>query len=179
MDLTEAKTLALDIMAQHGLAGWSFSWDRAVKRYGQCRYSTQTLSFSAPLTAQREPADFRNTVLHEVAHALTPGAGHGPRWRRQFLALGGDGRRTSEGPSVEAPWTGVHDGCSITFPRHRRPSAASYCPRCYRKPARSSLPTFDALMGQVMGSGPDNSRALIRWVRTANLNLANAAESKD
>lgn len=171
MDLNVAHTVARTLMDDHGLADWNIAWDRAVKRYGQCNYGTRTLSFSRPLTAKRDPEGFRNTVLHEIAHALTPGANHGPRWRRQFIAIGGDGSRCSSGPTVEAPWTGVHDGCAKTFPRHRRPRGEAFCPRCYRRPTRGGLSTLDALVG----GGPDNSKALIRWVRTST--LATVAES--
>jgi len=91
----EIAIFANALLRKHGLAekGWKITWDRAVKRAGQCRYSTRTLSFSRPLLKTRGVEATKMTVLHEVAHALTEGASHGPRWKRKFIELGGDGKR--------------------------------------------------------------------------------------
>lgn len=161
LTITAANAIARELMDQHGLTDWRIAWDNAKRRYGQCQYGPRVLSFSRPLTVLREEDDFRNTVLHEIAHALTPRHNHDRVWKRQFLAIGGDGARCSEGPSLEAPWTGVHDGCSKTYPRHRRMEGA-VCPSCFVRPQRPSLQNMMPLQ-------PDNSKAMIRWVRTSSL----------
>ena len=92
MDLFTAERNAKLLMAAHGLTdkGWRFEWDNAARRFGQCRYSTKTISMSRQLTAQRSEAAVRNTMLHEIAHALTPGARHGYELRMKALAIGCD-----------------------------------------------------------------------------------------
>jgi len=97
MDLFTAERNAKLLMAAHGLTdkGWRFEWDNAARRFGQCRYSTKTISMSRQLTRQRSEGSVRNTMLHEIAHALTPGSGHGYEWRMKALAIGCDGKRCS------------------------------------------------------------------------------------
>jgi predicted SprT family Zn-dependent metalloprotease len=99
MDLFMAERNAKLLMAAHGLTdrGWRFQWDNAARRFGQCRYSTKTISMSRQLTMQRSEASVRNTMLHEIAHALVgPGAGHGPIWQAKALSIGCDGKRCSD-----------------------------------------------------------------------------------
>jgi predicted SprT family Zn-dependent metalloprotease len=98
MDLFTAERNARMLMAAHGLTGWTFQWDRAARRFGQCRYSTRTISMSAPLTKNRDANAVRNTMLHEIAHALTPGHGHDAVWRAKAISIGCDGKRCSDDP---------------------------------------------------------------------------------
>jgi predicted SprT family Zn-dependent metalloprotease len=98
MNLTAAKRLAESEMDWHRLTaqGWSFVWDNARGRNGQTNYARKTISLSRILTELRDEQDVRNTILHEIAHALTPGHGHDAIWRRMFVSLGGDGTRCSQ-----------------------------------------------------------------------------------
>ncbi|WNN94798.1 SprT-like protease [Streptomyces phage Phredrick] len=98
MDLFNAERQAKLLMAAHGLIdkGWRFEWDNAARRFGQCRYSTKTISMSRQLTVQRSADAVRNTMLHEIAHALTPGSGHNAIWRAKAISIGCDGRRCSD-----------------------------------------------------------------------------------
>ena len=95
MNLFEAERNARALMHLHGLHGWTFKWDNAARRFGQCRYSTRTISMSRQLTVQRSADAVRNTMLHEIAHALTPGHGHDAVWRTKAISLGCDGKRCS------------------------------------------------------------------------------------
>lgn len=96
MDLFNAERQARMLMAAHGLTGWHFEWDNAARRFGRCTYSTKTISMSRQLTQQRSVEAVRNTMLHEIAHALV-GAGHGHNevWRRKAIEIGCDGKRCS------------------------------------------------------------------------------------
>ena len=75
-------------MARHGLGDWTFQFDRAKRRFGACNYTTRTISLSRTLTRLNDDAAVRETLLHEIAHALTPGAGHGPAWQVKCLEFG-------------------------------------------------------------------------------------------
>lgn len=98
MDLFNAERQAKLLMTAHGLIdkGWRFEWDNAARRFGQCRYSTKTISMSRQLTIQRSADAIRNTMLHEIAHALTPGSGHSTVWQAKAISIGCDGKRCSD-----------------------------------------------------------------------------------
>jgi hypothetical protein len=104
MDTNEARRQTLALMHAHGLTqnGWTFTWDRAKNRFGACRYARKQISLSFPLTALGAEDEVTNTIIHEVAHALTPGAGHGYAWRAKFLEMGGDGKRCASGEGARA-----------------------------------------------------------------------------
>ncbi|GGD22419.1 SprT-like domain-containing protein [Nocardioides daphniae] len=132
MELTEAQRLAERLMAEHGLAGWTFRFDRARRRAGLCVFSTQVISLSAPLTRLHSEAEVRDTVLHEIAHALVgPGEGHSERWRATAVRIGSSGRRCvdAEAPRVPGAWVGV---CSAghRVERHRAPQRVASCREC-------------------------------------------------
>lgn len=133
MKLTDAQTIALTAMAQHGLTvkGWKFKFDRAVKRFGSCRYRTKTITLSAPLVAVNDRAEVTNTVLHEIAHALAGHkAGHGPVWKAMAKSIGCDGNRCYDSNKVTAVPTTVRSqyvahcpSCNKEFRRVKRVSA--------------------------------------------------------
>jgi predicted SprT family Zn-dependent metalloprotease len=88
MNLFEAGHLARTLMNQHGLANWSFAFDHARRRFGRCDYTHRQITLSKPLTFLNPLDEVRDTILHEIAHALTPGAHHGPRWRAVCQKIG-------------------------------------------------------------------------------------------
>jgi predicted SprT family Zn-dependent metalloprotease len=103
--ITERTTLkgitwyAREILKREGLAdaGWVVVWDHAKRRFGQCCYSSKQIHLSQAIFSQPENRPkAQDTILHEVAHALAgPGAGHGPLWVSQALALGAVPQRTA------------------------------------------------------------------------------------
>ena len=134
MEKGTAEKLARSLMAQH-LTGWTFKWDRAVMRLGQCVYRTKTISLSLPLTEASDEAVVRNTILHEIAHALAgPTAKHGPDWKRIAVRLGANPKSaTSEGGSVMelAPWVGTCPAGHVSPRRFfRKPRAIYSCSQC-------------------------------------------------
>ena len=72
-------------MQQHGLSaqGWRFQFDHARRRFGACRYGRKLITLSRPLVLLNPEAEVRDTILHEIAHALCPGDGHGVRWKQK------------------------------------------------------------------------------------------------
>jgi SprT-like family len=89
MDLAEAEKLAKGLMQQHGLSGWEFKWDRAKKRLGCCNYTRKRISLSAFQTRVRGEMEVKDTILHEIAHALLPPrSGHGKLWKAKCVEIG-------------------------------------------------------------------------------------------
>ena len=88
VNLPEAQRMARDLMDAHGLGGWTFMFDRSIKRFGACKPGQKVISLSWRLTLLNDVEQVRETVLHEIAHALTPGDGHGPKWKAMCRRLG-------------------------------------------------------------------------------------------
>ena len=79
--LAEVQTLARQLLAQHqdehGLdRRWTFRFDLAPIRAGQCRYDERRIYLSAGHCLKAGRETIRDTLLHEIAHALS-GAGRG------------------------------------------------------------------------------------------------------
>lgn len=131
--IAAVEQLATSLIEEH-LDGWRFEWDRAVKRAGACHYGQRKITLSRPLAARWESLDdWRDTILHEIAHALTPGAHHGPEWKRQARALGCSASRTHDGEvaTEQMRWVGRCPS-GHTLYRSRRPKRTHACGRCSR-----------------------------------------------
>lgn len=124
--------MASRLLTRHGLHDWQVTFDGAKRRAGQCRYAEQVISLSAGLTQLHSADEVRETVLHEIAHALAgPGAGHGPVWRATARRIGSDASRCvpADAPRLPGEWLGVCPA-GHTVERHRRPERVLTCPRC-------------------------------------------------
>lgn len=133
MSTDDARTLAHSLMQAHGLHGWRFAFDEARRRLGSCHYGRRTITLSRPLTLLNPEATIRDTILHEIAHARTPGAGHGAAWRAEARRLGAKARACADARDVtlpEAPYLLVCDGCGTRTPRYRRPQRRYVCRTC-------------------------------------------------
>lgn len=131
MDLFDARRMAVSLMREHGLAGWRLTWDRARTRAGHCRHDRHEISLSTPLTRLNGEDEVRETVLHEIAHALVgPAHGHDETWRETARRIGCTGSVTLRTErQVPAAWVGT---CPIghEHSRHRRPARPMACAVC-------------------------------------------------
>jgi predicted SprT family Zn-dependent metalloprotease len=127
MELSVAHTLALRLMAEHGLAGWTFGFDRAVRRFGCCHYDDKRITLSAKLVELNHESQVRQTILHEIAHALEPGQGHNRKWQARARSIGHSGNRCYSSMMVKTPpakYRGTCPYCGRWWERNRRPKAA-------------------------------------------------------
>ena len=134
VDLRDAYAMAEYLLEVHGLDEWEVVYDGAKRRAGICRFAERQLGLSAPLTAVHSEADVRDTILHEIAHALVgPRHGHDERWRRVARSIGGSGERCAspDAPTAPAAWLGTCPG-GHTLDRHRRPVRVLTCGLCSR-----------------------------------------------
>lgn len=124
--------MAEDLVEHHLPPGWRVEFDSAKRRAGVCRFDTSTIGLSAPLTAVHSEGEVRDTILHEIAHALAgPGHGHDATWRTIAILIGSNGERcfTSAGPGLAAPWLGTCPA-GHTRGRQRRPERVMTCGEC-------------------------------------------------
>ena len=151
MDLPTAGQMALSLMREHGLleAGWSFGFNRGRRQLGLCRYDRKRIELSSHFVMGNGEVEVRQTVLHEVAHALVGPSGpgrrsrrfggadhsraHGAAWRAACVYVGIEPERLNRTATVPAgAWRAVCGGCGVEHQRHRRPMAGRgyVCRRC-------------------------------------------------
>jgi hypothetical protein len=83
-------------MAKYGLVDWNVRISRAFKTLGTCSCGTKTISLSKNYIETADDADIMNTILHEIAHALTPGQKHNEVWKKKAIEIGCDGKRCAD-----------------------------------------------------------------------------------
>lgn len=122
MHLNDAEDLAFDLMADYGLSTWNFGFDNAKLRCGQCSHAKRRITLSRHYVELNDEREVRDTILHEIAHALTPGAKHGPKWQAVARRLGATPKRCADASvsMPEARWELICTEGHSYGPRHRR-----------------------------------------------------------
>jgi predicted SprT family Zn-dependent metalloprotease len=128
--LGAAIDLATELMHTHGLVGWRIKLDHARRRAGQCDYSTKTISLSRLYVRHADVDHIRDTILHEIAHALVgPHHGHDAVWRQKAREIGCTASRCHTLSFSRAKWQmRCPNGC-FAVERHRRKSGL-ICASC-------------------------------------------------
>lgn len=117
--LTEshARQIAQALIRKHKF-GWKFDFNNRVNAIGLCDYSKKTIFFSRKyLHVSKE--QFRQTILHEIAHALTPGHNHDEVWAAKAAEIGVKTPSTvAKGVTkVKGKWYMHCSPCANTYPK--------------------------------------------------------------
>ena len=145
VDMGQARQLAESLMQEHlGDLNrvWSFKFDRAKQRFGCCWHSKKLITLSEPLTAINSVSEVRDTILHEIAHALCgANVNHGPEWKAMARKVGAKPERCYSSARVAAvtpTWIGeCPSGCGYVRARYRR--SDDWCPRCFNAYANATV----------------------------------------
>jgi len=88
MEIKNVRTLARTLMDENGLDSWKFKFDSAKRRLGQCSFRDKRISLSRTLAELNSEEQVKDTILHEIAHALCPLDFHSEKWKRKARELG-------------------------------------------------------------------------------------------
>ena len=94
--LNNVAGMARGLMEEHGLADWTLAFVEARRRLGDCHFGDRVIRISRAHALQGSEEQIRDTVLHEIAHAIAgPEAGHGPLWKATARRIGATPRAKS------------------------------------------------------------------------------------
>ncbi len=92
--LAEVAAEAERLMSRHGLTGWSFQFEDASKRAGVCVFGLNVIGLSRLYCLHATDRQVRDTILHEIAHALVgPKHNHDAAWKAVARSIGCAGDR--------------------------------------------------------------------------------------
>lgn len=159
MDLKKAQTLCLEMMEKHGLTkekGWKFEWINSKRTAGKCRTfgGKKLIGFTRSGARQYAPTGTTNggvimlstfitqhhsetkvldTILHEIAHGLTPGHGHDHVWRSKAISIGCNGERCYD----------MNDSEELLAAKEKTSKVVGTCPKCSNKFFKTRIPKND------------------------------------
>ena len=111
---------------------WSFGFDNGRRRAGLCSYTDKKITVSKYLSLVHSIDDVRQTVLHEIAHALCgPKEGHSKKWLATAKKIGYR-NETYTGDEIAkefAPYRGVCPSGHQHY-RYQRPKRLYSCHLC-------------------------------------------------
>jgi predicted SprT family Zn-dependent metalloprotease len=90
---------------------------------GRCRFDHRRIQLSLHFVLLNDDEAIRDTLLHEIAHALVgPGHGHDTVWKRKCREIGAKPERLGyEAHMPDGRWQARCGGCGMVHHRHRRP----------------------------------------------------------
>lgn len=131
---SKIRVLAHDLMTEHGLVadGWTFDFNQRKTSCGLCSYSKKEITLSVHYIGKVDIDTTKNTILHEIAHALVgSGHGHDNIWRRKAIEIGCTGNRTANtSVQVEGKYVATCPSCGIVVYKHRKPKNDCSCAKC-------------------------------------------------
>lgn len=148
MNHNELRDTAQKLLKTHGLTdrGWTFEFDNGKRRFGACHYRKRKITMSWHIVALNGEAECIDTLLHEIAHALTPhDGGHGRVWQRKAREIGCTATRCYNSEKVRTPRGNYEAQCSIcerTYTRHRRTRRALWCANDFCKQIHNYHPEY-------------------------------------
>ncbi len=151
MDFDDAANLAKSLMAEHKLRRWVFVFNRGKRTLGMCDFTRKRIELSMYFVTHNDEAAVRDTVLHEIAHALAgEKAGHGPKWKAVCKRIGAIPKRLDhEAVMPKGHWVAVCPSCGESHRRFRRPLLGRhyFCRSCGAESGqlRFGIPTLSGV----------------------------------
>lgn len=94
MNINQAILRAKSLMLKYPeLRYWSVTSNNRKRSFGLCSYTKLEIQLSKILVPLMSDKAIDETIIHEIAHALTRGHGHDSVWKSKCIELGGNGKR--------------------------------------------------------------------------------------
>jgi len=136
-----------DLMKMYDLDDWTFKFNRRKQALGVCYYRAKRIELSSHFVMLNTLDDMRDTMLHEIAHALAwlkygDKAGHDFRWVQIARAIGCIGERNARNKDIRNPkgrFQYLCAECGDEVRVHRRFKRRKACADCCTKYAHGKF----------------------------------------
>lgn len=89
-------------MEEHSITGWKIVWNNTKNTIGMCHYRKKTVFLSEfCFNTMKDKRDMVDTVLHEIAHIMAQGDGHGIKWAMACRKVGANVERCKSNSRFE------------------------------------------------------------------------------
>lgn len=104
-------------LISHYIPEWKFALNNRVGAIGVCDHRNETIFMSRKYLSELNHAQVEQVILHEIAHALTPGEKHGPVWKRVARRIGVENPSAKMEGVYKAPgkWFMHCEPCNHTY----------------------------------------------------------------
>ncbi len=123
-----------------GLTGWKINFSYAKRTLGHCNCRKKLISISDAYMKSNPFEVMKDTLLHEIAHALqfekTGKTNHGREWKKIASTVGCSPRRCADLSEVNLPaakYIGICPCCSNKTNFYRKISKVYSCNICSKK----------------------------------------------
>lgn len=139
------ESLFYQKIKEFNLLEWNFKWTKKLSTYGTCDYKNKTIELSLPIAVSDKEKAI-DTLLHELAHALTPDDGHGKVWKAKCLEIGAEPKRLADNVKLDSNLEHLKPNksnirkmkyyqltcpcCTFSIDRHRKTKCEYSCPKC-------------------------------------------------
>lgn len=118
----EAMKLAHNLMLVWGLTDYRFKLNRRRRSLGMCFIESKRIELSTIYIQHNSADHVCQTLLHEIAHALTPHHAHDKVWLDAVKKIGGRAKIKCADANMPAGlWRASCPSCAKVFSRHRKP----------------------------------------------------------
>lgn len=131
MRLEDAKILAISLVKEH-CPEFKFRFNNSKRLFGQCRSGPKIILLSRHLVELNNEEHVRDTILHEIAHALTRGHHHDDVWKAKALELGCRPTRCY-GREINTPigkYSLICPNCGVEHQAYKERRNAGACKKC-------------------------------------------------
>ncbi len=152
--LPEIEALAADLLRTHELTsglgpGWRFHFETTANRAGVCRHGAKTIGMAVSYALRAGWRDIRDTLLHEIAHAIVGSTHHHDSvWKAKAREIGCSAERCTTLTHSAGRWIARCASCGRTWVRHRLTARLRRGVRCGRCDTRLAWkPNTDGVTG--------------------------------
>lgn len=136
MNINQAITLSKKLISNHiELKDWTATINYRKRAFGVCNYSKKQIELSAHLVPVMTDDAIKDTIIHEIAHALTRGHNHDNVWKAKCIELGGNGQRLGGADKYKDGFTGQN------IVQQKLAKYTMVCPCCGKKSYKNRKPT--------------------------------------